>query len=204
MNERPDLVEQYLGRLDEALVAQECPEQRRREIVEEVRRHIEDARALSGAPEDEASLRTILDHLGDPEEIASESRPEPRLVRDPAGDGRSRIPRRTRWLLEGAAGLVLLGTIAGLATAVAAQSPSSQRIFAAIAPAPVCVPPPAVVIRPRNIARVRITKRRGNQISVSLAGSGPATFRCVPFSGPALPVTLHRASAKDVAPSGKS
>ena len=58
--------EAYLARLDAA--ARQLPEDRRIELVSEVREHID--AALLGGPGDEAALRTVLDALGAPEEIA--------------------------------------------------------------------------------------------------------------------------------------
>jgi uncharacterized membrane protein len=58
--------EDYLARLDAA--ASVLPADRRIELVAEVREHID--AAMSGGPNDEAALRTVLDALGAPEEIA--------------------------------------------------------------------------------------------------------------------------------------
>jgi hypothetical protein len=60
------LTEEYLGRLDAA--AWRLPGDRRVELVTEVRAHID--AAMAGQPGDEAALRTVLDNLGAPEEIA--------------------------------------------------------------------------------------------------------------------------------------
>jgi hypothetical protein len=60
------ITEEYLGRLDAA--AWRLPAERRVELVGEVREHIE--AAMLGHPGDEAALRTVLDGLGAPEEIA--------------------------------------------------------------------------------------------------------------------------------------
>jgi uncharacterized membrane protein len=68
---RDKLVDNYLARLDDALGG--LPRRRRREIVEEISRHIAEAEA-GLAPDDEASVRDLLDRLGDPEEIAAEAR----------------------------------------------------------------------------------------------------------------------------------
>jgi hypothetical protein len=63
------ITEEYLGRLDAA--AWRLPGERRTELVAEVRAHI--AAALDAGPGDEAGLRTVLDSLGAPEEIAREA-----------------------------------------------------------------------------------------------------------------------------------
>jgi hypothetical protein len=62
------LVEQYLARLRGAAAA--LPADRRTELLEEIEGHIADARA-AGAAADEAAVRTLLDRLGPPEEIAA-------------------------------------------------------------------------------------------------------------------------------------
>src|SRR6266699_1576158 len=61
----------YLTRLDDALV--DLPNNRRREIVEEITHHI--IEAYSELPSgDEAALRELLERLGDPTEIAADAR----------------------------------------------------------------------------------------------------------------------------------
>jgi len=65
------LVDDYLKQLDSELAG--LPRPRRREIVEEISGHISEARATSPS-QDEAEVRTLLDRLGDPAEIAGEAR----------------------------------------------------------------------------------------------------------------------------------
>jgi uncharacterized membrane protein len=65
------LVADYLGRLDREL--RDLPRTRRRELVEEISGHIAEARA-DLETENEAAVRSLLDRLGDPEEIAAEAR----------------------------------------------------------------------------------------------------------------------------------
>jgi len=65
------LVDDYLKQLDSELAG--LPPLRRREIVEEISGHITEARAASPS-QDEAEVRTLLDRLGDPAEIAGEAR----------------------------------------------------------------------------------------------------------------------------------
>lgn len=60
-------LDRYLGALDDEL--RDLPPARRREIVEDIREHLHEA-----APADETALRTVLDDLGDPAEIAAEAR----------------------------------------------------------------------------------------------------------------------------------
>jgi hypothetical protein len=64
------LVEDYLKRLNAELRG--LPRARRRELVEEISAHIAEAR-LDLETEDEPSIRTLLDRLGEPAEIAAEA-----------------------------------------------------------------------------------------------------------------------------------
>jgi uncharacterized membrane protein len=65
------LVEDYLKRLNAELRG--LPRARRRELTEEISDHIAEARA-GLETEDEAEIRTLLDRLGEPAEIAAEAR----------------------------------------------------------------------------------------------------------------------------------
>jgi hypothetical protein len=65
------LVEDYLRRLDAA--AYPLGEDRRGELMAGIREHIE-AAVESGEAHDEASLRALLDRLGDPDEIVAAAR----------------------------------------------------------------------------------------------------------------------------------
>jgi hypothetical protein len=65
------LVADYLARLERA--ARVLPPGRRAELLEEIRDHITTARA-AGAAADEAAVRTMLDRLGEPEEIVAAAR----------------------------------------------------------------------------------------------------------------------------------
>jgi len=65
------LVDDYVKDLDSEL--RRLPDNRRREILEEVRQHISEARAALEA-ETEANVRTVLELLGDPAEIATEAK----------------------------------------------------------------------------------------------------------------------------------
>ena len=76
------LVADYLARLDAAL--RDLPQARRRELVEEISGHITEARA-DLETEDEAAIRSLLDRLGEPEEIAAEARG--RVGVEPRGSG---------------------------------------------------------------------------------------------------------------------
>jgi uncharacterized membrane protein len=61
------LVQDYMNRLRAALSG--LPEARRDEITEAFAQHIAEA-WIELADEGEAAIRTMLDHLGEPEEIA--------------------------------------------------------------------------------------------------------------------------------------
>jgi uncharacterized membrane protein len=64
-------VDVYLDRLDEEL--SDLPGDRRRELVDEIRGHIDEALSATREPT-EADVRNILDRLGDPADIAEEAR----------------------------------------------------------------------------------------------------------------------------------
>jgi hypothetical protein len=71
MTRTPDqLINAYLARLDREL--DDLPRARRREVVEEISEHIEQARE-EGDGNDEVSTRNLLDRLGDPADIAAEA-----------------------------------------------------------------------------------------------------------------------------------
>src|SRR5919108_1416559 len=94
MTPRADqLVDEYLQRLDAELYG--LPRARRRELVDEIAEHIAEARADLPA-EGEPEIRTLLDRLGDPADIAAEAR------------GRTAAPRRRAGALEVAALILLL------------------------------------------------------------------------------------------------
>jgi hypothetical protein len=76
------LVDDYLGRLDRELADQ--PPERRRELTDEIAGHIAEARAGFDG-ETEADVRNLLDRLGDPADIAAESRERPAVPRRQVG-----------------------------------------------------------------------------------------------------------------------
>jgi uncharacterized membrane protein len=72
MNTNADrLVNDYLDRLEQELA--DFPAARRRELVQEISEHIAEARAGLES-ESEAEIRTMLDRIGDPVDIAAEAR----------------------------------------------------------------------------------------------------------------------------------
>jgi HAAS domain-containing protein len=72
------LVDEYLDRLNRELAG--FPRARRRELVDEISGHIAEARA-DLETENEAAMRTLLDRLGDPADIAAEARERPAAPR---------------------------------------------------------------------------------------------------------------------------
>lgn len=83
------LIERYLSEVDEALG--DLPPARRREILDDLRAHIRDALAAITDP-NEAAVRSILDRLGTPDQLARKARerigivdslPEPETARRP-------------------------------------------------------------------------------------------------------------------------
>jgi uncharacterized membrane protein len=78
------LVDDYLNRLSRELAG--VPRTRRNELVQEISEHIAEARA-GLEDEGEAEIRTLLDRLGDPAEIAAE-----------AGARFEAQPRQRNWL----------------------------------------------------------------------------------------------------------
>lgn len=65
-----DLVQNYLRQLEAELSA--LPRANRREVLDEISTHIVEARA-GRTDESEAEIRTLLDRLGDPADIAAEA-----------------------------------------------------------------------------------------------------------------------------------
>ena len=91
------LVEDYLRRLD-AAAAQLSPD-RRSELVDGIREHIEDARRAGES--DEAGLRTVLDRLGEPLDIVAVAAEDDPGQGGVAGVGGPVVrPRRTSIALE--------------------------------------------------------------------------------------------------------
>ena len=102
------LVTRYLRELERAL--RDLPSPRRREIVDEIREHIDEAAGSASAPPTEADVRTILDRVGDPESIAAEARERFGVSRAEAG------PRETfaiALLLIGGVVLPAIGWLVG-------------------------------------------------------------------------------------------
>ena len=71
-------VESYLDRLERELA--DLPDGRRRELIDEIRGHIDEALASIPDPS-EADVRNVLDRLGEPADIAAEARERPDVPR---------------------------------------------------------------------------------------------------------------------------
>lgn len=76
------LVERYLARLDAA--ARRLPRGERRELVDEIRAHLD---AGIGPDPAEADVRNVLDDLGDPDEIVAAARPATSPTAAPGPNG---------------------------------------------------------------------------------------------------------------------
>jgi uncharacterized membrane protein len=87
------LILRYLQELEAEL--HDLPANRRQELLDEVREHIAAARAELD-PETEAGVRTLLERLGDPADIAAEARGRPPSRRRPPGPP-PRIWRSPPW-----------------------------------------------------------------------------------------------------------
>lgn len=98
------LVADYLARLEAAL-ADAAPD-RRRELLDEISAHLADARAELPDGGDEQAVRTLLDRLGEPGEIASAAREDDAPVGAAAPE-----PPRPGWREGLAIPLLLLGGV---------------------------------------------------------------------------------------------
>lgn len=98
------LIEEYMSRIDHAL--QDLPRERRDPIIEDIRDHIQTARATLD-PEDEAQIRQLLNDLGDPEAIRAEAG-LPSIPRTGWGD------RLAPWLLLFGGVIFIVGWLAGV------------------------------------------------------------------------------------------
>ncbi|MGI5224247.1 HAAS signaling domain-containing protein [Actinoallomurus sp. CA-142502] len=81
MTATDELIEDYLGRLETA--ARTLPSAQRAELLAEIKAHIEITLSQEGH-QDEATVRTVLDRLGTPEDIVreagAEAEPSPRAA----------------------------------------------------------------------------------------------------------------------------
>lgn len=117
------LVDDYLARVAARATALD-PEQRD-ELTAQLREHIATLRAESGAPDDEATIRTILDQLGDPRDIAAAADPEA------SGSARGVWQARAALLLLLLGGLVpVVGWVAGVVLLWSADRWSARQKLA--------------------------------------------------------------------------
>jgi uncharacterized membrane protein len=104
------LVVSYLDAVGQALTG--LPEDRREELLADLRDHIAAERAALDSPS-EAAVRAILDRLGDPATLAAEARladdgpATPSPVAAPAGQSGRRRLRPSTWIMV-AIGLILI------------------------------------------------------------------------------------------------
>jgi hypothetical protein len=107
------LIDDYLNRLRAALAG--LPEARRAEIIDAVAQHIADAR-IELAVESEAAVRTVLDHLGEPDDIAADAF-EVEQVSMANGIRRRDLLVSRKALIVGVAAVVLVvgGVVSGFA-----------------------------------------------------------------------------------------
>jgi uncharacterized coiled-coil protein SlyX len=89
------LVDDYLKRLQAE--AADLPRARRKELIEEISEHIAEARSVGS--ESEAEVRTLLDRLGDPADIAAEA--AERSGTPPRRRGRADVPALILLLIGG-------------------------------------------------------------------------------------------------------
>lgn len=142
------LVSEYLRRLERELA--DLPTARRGEIIEEISEHIEEARA--GGLDDEASVRSVLDRLGDPADIAAEAH-ERFGVR----------PRRPfTQTTTGRVGLAAIATVAAIGTIVVAFA-----VLAWVELVPATGDPDRVPVRTETDASVADTRAGEGRVSVA-------------------------------------
>lgn len=113
MSTANELIEDYISRLEAA--ARALPADRREELLNEITEHISVTLAEK-QERGEATIRTILERLGDPDEIVREASGHPARPTVPAGAaGRSKAGRLTG---RKAALAVLLATLLALTNVV--------------------------------------------------------------------------------------
>jgi hypothetical protein len=119
--ETDPLVRDYMRRLETA--ASRLPRERRKELIDEIREHL-DAALADAAPDDEIAVRNALERLGSPEEIVQ-------AAADPAPP-----PVRSGWLEIAAVVLLILpgvGWFAGMAPVALSRVWSAREKVVGIA-----------------------------------------------------------------------
>ena len=132
-----DLVEDYLHRLSVAGAA--LPAAERAELLEQIRDHVASARAdatAGGTPDGPALVRTVLDRLGTPEEVAAAAgAPAGAPVAGGTGSGRevaAVLLLGLGWILGG------LGWLVGLVLAwTSSRWAVRQKVLATLLPVPI-------------------------------------------------------------------
>jgi uncharacterized membrane protein len=82
------IIDGYMARLDRELEAAAVPAARRREILDDIQQHVNEARA-GLQQETDADLLNILDRMGDPAEVVAATRPTADQVPPAAATTRS-------------------------------------------------------------------------------------------------------------------
>jgi len=102
------LVMDYIARLE--MAASTLPPGERADLIEEIREHIDTA-TVAGAVSDEAGMRTLLDRLGEPEDIVASARDDtaPRSDRQLSAFVESLSGPASRWGGLEIATVILLG-----------------------------------------------------------------------------------------------
>ena len=167
------IVEDYLRRLGEVL--RDLPTGHRHQMVEEVRSHIAEGVARLDEPT-EADVRTLLERLGSPEEIADASR----VVES----GRASRSTGRRWLLGGiAAALVAAGLSIGLAVGLGRSTPAERTPPRSTSTTTTAVVVPTVVGKPASNA-VAVLSALGLENAEELESSVVAPKGTVVSQGP--------------------
>ena len=114
-------VDRYLHDLDREL--QDLPASRRRELVDEIREHIDSALAESATGQ-ESDVRNVLERLGEPEDIAEEARQRFGISRTKPG-----IKETLALVLLPIGGIVIpvLGWVAGAVLLIASNVWTSRE-----------------------------------------------------------------------------
>ncbi len=138
------LVDNYLRAVGQALTG--VPAYRRDELLDDLREHIAAGRAEFGPDETEAEVRSLLDHLGDPAEVAAEARLDAGLPLPDAPPLHLQPSKRTGavvWVLIAlgavavlCVGMLVIGLLA-FAGAGSVQTPRKAPAPATAVPTPV-------------------------------------------------------------------
>jgi uncharacterized membrane protein len=133
---RDRLVDDYLRRLEAAAAG--LPPERRSELVDEIREHVDAALAEAGT-DDEAAVRNVLERLGSPEEIAAAAGP-------PAAPERGRLELAALIVLSVSFILPVVGYLICARLVLASRVWDGRDKFLALIIPPVVVLGGAVVV----------------------------------------------------------